>query len=485
MNFKNISRLEFEYRIFISLSIVITTCLLSFILFPNSDSVVVRFGEVFNIEKLISSKIYFLLLSLIITVVSLLRMWGGSVLSSRVVMSFKVQNQSLLLNGPYLLARNPIYLADFIAISSCALCLPPIGLFMPILFYFHYTQLIRYEETSFSKKFPNEVDTYYKTVPRLFPSIQSTELFLRKNKKFSINYDGFRHNALYLLFIPGFIVAAITNSFMLAIIIGLPGILDWAIIHTKIGYKKETGSNKKKVKKVFNDILYSQCWEDPQIDRKAFNISEEDTIFSITSGGCNVLAFLIDNPQKILSLDISPYQNYLLELKIKLFQNLPYEKILEFVGARNSNERIEIYKKYLREGLSTNCCKYWNQNLDKIKMGIIHCGRYEKYMRLIRILVRAAIGNKLIWNLFHEKDQSRRVELFDKKVKNMRWKIVTKFILSRRIMSLLFDKDFFKYLDESFSFGKHFSEKAKHAFTELPMRSELLPFIHSARPILQ
>jgi S-adenosylmethionine-diacylglycerol 3-amino-3-carboxypropyl transferase len=34
-------------------------------------------------------------------------------------------------------------------------------------------------------------------------------------------------------------------------------------------------------------------------------------------------------------------------------------------------------------------------------------------------------------------------------------------------MSLLFDKDFFKYLEKSISFGKHFENKAKYALTKL------------------
>ena len=68
----------------------------------------------------------------------------------------------------------------------------------------------------------------------------------------------------------------------------------------------------KKNKKVFQDVLYAQCWEDPQIDREAFNITSDDIVFSITSGGCNVLTFLIDNPKKIIALDLNPYQNYLL-----------------------------------------------------------------------------------------------------------------------------------------------------------------------------
>lgn len=469
MKIENVQKYEFEYRIFISLGIVISICLLSFIFFPNNDSVAIILGEILGIDKILSSRIYFLLISSIMIVVSILRMWGGSILSSALVMSFKVQSGNLLLEGPYLLVRNPIYLADFIAITACAFCFPPIGLLMPVLFYFHYSQLILFEEKSFKQIFPTETKNYYKNVPRLFPTFKSIASFIKRDKKILINYDGMRHNSLYMLFIPGFVAAAFLDNFVIAIIIGLPGIIDWAIIHTKIGYKKENSKNKKKTKKVFNDILYSQCWEDPQLDRAAFQISENDTVFSITSGGCNTLTFLIDNPKKIISLDLSPYQNYLLELKILLFQKLSYGKLLEFIGVRDSSERIKKYKS-LRKDLSKGCRNYWDANLKKIELGIIHCGRYETYMKLVRIFITAAIGKKLVKKLFDEENKLKRIELFEEKVNNVRWKIVTKFILSKKIMSLIFDKEFFKYLNDSFSFGEHFSQKAKHALTELPIK---------------
>jgi len=38
------------------------------------------------------------------------------------------------------------------------------------------------------------------------------------------------------------------------------------------------------------------------------------------------------------------------------------------------------------------------------------------------------------------------------------------------MMTLLFDKAFFRYLDKDFSFGTHFAGRVKHALTRLPMR---------------
>ena len=88
--------------------------------------------------------------------------------------------------------------------------------------------------------------------------------------------------------------------------------------------KKKSLSKKRNFShsKVFRDILYAQCWEDPEMDRIAFKIKPDDTVFSITSGGCNAMAFLIDDPQKVICLDMNRYQNYLLSLKINAFKTL-------------------------------------------------------------------------------------------------------------------------------------------------------------------
>jgi len=77
---------------------------------------------------------------------------------------------------------------------------------------------------------------------------------------------------------------------------------------------------KKNRKPIFEDVLYASCWEDPQIDRAALQIGAGDTVFSITSGGCNALAFLLDDPARVIALDLNPCQSHLLEAAIvKIF----------------------------------------------------------------------------------------------------------------------------------------------------------------------
>jgi S-adenosylmethionine-diacylglycerol 3-amino-3-carboxypropyl transferase len=474
-----IRRAEFEARIFVSFGIAILVAVLSYVFFPDTPVNVVRLGRLVGLRPANSLPIGCFLVVLIMTLVSVLRMWAGSVLSSHRVMAFRVQSDSLITTGPYLLVRNPIYLADFLAMWGFALVLPIPGLILPPLFYLHYTQLIRYEEESFGKNHKDRYGAYLESVPRLIPNLASVRNAAHALKAFELNSDGLRHNALFVLFIPGFIVAAFTHDVLLGIFIGLPAVVDWAVIHTKIGIQKASESKvsgkerqtrvRSSKKKVFSDILYSQCWEDPMMDRSAFNISSDDVVFSITSGGCNVLTFLLDNPRKIIALDLNPTQNYLLELKIAAFKALAYDELLEFVGIRDSRQRLELYQR-IRPGLRFESRTYWDSQSPKIDEGVIHCGRYEHYMGLLRRWITRLMGRDLIEAFFAVEDCAARAELFHQRWENVWWWLFTKVLLSRITMSLLFDKAFFAYLGKSFSFGKHFAGKAELALTKLPTR---------------
>ena len=156
------------------------------------------------------------------------------------MMRFRVQVDTLIVKGPYSIVRNPIYLADLIAFFGFALCLPHIGLLLPVLLYMHYIRLIKYEEKSLNETFNDTYQQYISGTPRLIPGLRSLGNSAKAFRDIEFNRDGLRHNSLYIFFIPGFIVSAITFKLIWAIIIGLPAVIDWAIVHTKIGVGRKT-----------------------------------------------------------------------------------------------------------------------------------------------------------------------------------------------------------------------------------------------------
>jgi S-adenosylmethionine-diacylglycerol 3-amino-3-carboxypropyl transferase len=278
-----------------------------------------------------------------------------------------------------------------------------------------------------------------------------------------INADGLRHNALYTLFVPGFIAAAVTDNLLLALLIGFPGVIDWAVVHTRIGTKPDlrkpnsVNALPTKIEKaaVFKSVVYAQCWEDPDIDRRAFRMRSGDTVFSITSGGCNTLAFLIDDPCKVIALDLNPCQNYLLELKMAAIRSLDHNGLLKFIGVLRSEDRKATYQE-LKVQLTPEATAYWDGHYSDISRGIIHSGRYERYMHLLGKSLRFMIGTAAVDKMFERSSKAEREEIYNTQWNNKRWTLFTKLLLSRQLMTLLFDRAFFAQLDKRFSFGDHF-----------------------------
>lgn len=467
----------FEVRIFISLTIVATISVISFVSFRNEPSVIEITGNFFGLTGATSLQIGFLITALLVLIASLIRMWAGSILTSKTVMAFRIQNRMLTISGPYKFVRNPIYFADLLAFTALSFCLRPIGLLIPLLIRVHYFQLIKYEEEKMITVFGDSYREYIHSVPSLIPGIKQIRNLFNIKLDFNINYDGFRHNAQYVLFIPGLLIASGTGKFIDAFLIGLPAVLDWAIIHTIIGVSKESPAKVKSVvksrklshSKVFRDILYAQCWEDPEMDRIAFNTKPGDTVFSITSGGCNALAFLLDDPAEVICLDMNCFQNWLLNLKISAFKTLTYNETLEFFGVLPSKRRWEYYEK-LKPGLPENEQSWWDNKKADINRGIIHCGKYERYMHLLRRLFRILIGRKIIGELFNASSLEEQRILFQTRWDNLKWILFCRIFLSRAFASMLFDKAFYKYLEPSFSFEKYYRSAVRRAVSDLPAK---------------
>jgi S-adenosylmethionine-diacylglycerol 3-amino-3-carboxypropyl transferase len=473
-----LQRVEFETRIFVSFSMALVVCWLSFFVFELSPPNFVLVGSLFRIGPEPSTRVGYGVVAALLVVASLLRMWAGSALSSQRMMAFKVQRDELVTTGPYRLARHPVYLADLVACLGFALCLRPIGVLLPVLLYIHYLMLTGYEERSLREQFGPSYARYTASIARFLPGIGSISRLSAAVREFAISADGFRHNALYLLFIPGFTVSAFTLSIVPALLIGLPAVVDWAVVHTIIGLReKPTGDSDFSARmckssaqsRVTAGILYAQCWEDPEIDRAALGIGPDDTVFTITSGGCNALAFLVDDPRRVIALDLSPYQNHVLDLKMAAFRALTYTELLGFLGVEPSARRLELYRQ-LRPYLQAESRDYWDRQHAKLNRGVIHCGRYESFLQLTqRWFCRLLGGRELAKQLLAARNRTERERLYVERWDNWRWRLFTRILLSRTVQSLLFDPAFFAQLDESFSFGDHFRERVRRAVVDLPL----------------
>merc|ERR1719181_2313726 len=109
-------------------------------------------------------------------------------------------------------------------------------------------------------------------------------------------------------------------------------------------------------------IIYNVAWEDPRIDGKVLKLGPEDRLLMLTTGGCNVLDRLLDGVEHIVSVDLNPSQNALLELKLAAAKALTHEQFFQLFAHSNRRLFDAIYKPQLRPLLSESAAAFWDAN---------------------------------------------------------------------------------------------------------------------------
>ena len=234
-------RIEFEGRIFVSFAIAATVMGLCYRVFPGEPSTLELLGSVAGLTPRDALRAGYAVLALLFGLCSVLRIWAGSLLTPERVMSFEIQTDLFNRQGPYRLVRNPIYWSDLWALTLISACLPWPGLAMPLLFSLHYMSIIRYEEASLAERHGEPYRAYMSEVPRLLPTPRSLRHWPQAWREFRLTRAGVRHNALWLLLVPGMLVSAVTLDLSHALLIGLPAVVDWAVVHTIIGRRPVPG----------------------------------------------------------------------------------------------------------------------------------------------------------------------------------------------------------------------------------------------------
>ena len=217
-------------------------------------------------------------------------------------------------------------------------------------------------------------------------------------------------------------------------------------------------------------ILYSMCWEDPEILHRALEISDKDNVLSIVSGGENLLAILLKNPKNVLGIDINKEQIYLAKLKIAAIKNLGFEEFVQFLGFKNCNNRIDLLNK-LKESLTNEEIKYWKNNIVAIRKGVIHCGKFERYLEKFRkYFLPLIISKKNIDNFINLESLEKQEDFFNNELNTWRFKIIFKLFFSKKGIKNGRDKEYFNYSDKN-NISEHYFKRVKYAITKIPIKT--------------
>lgn len=127
-----------------------------------------------------------------------------------------------------------------------------------------------------------------------------------------------------------------------------------------------------------SNLVYNTCWEDPRLDRAAMALRPTDEVLVITSAGCNALDYCLGGAGRIHAVDMNPFQNALLELKLAAARTLDYDDFFVMFGCGRS---VDWQKQYsaMRSQLSETSQGIWDRRGEAYFGGPL--GRRSFYFR--------------------------------------------------------------------------------------------------------
>ncbi len=215
-------------------------------------------------------------------------------------------------------------------------------------------------------------------------------------------------------------------------------------------------------------IHYSQCWEDPDVLVKALGVTPGDEVLSISSGGDNTLALALESPRRITAIDINPAQNYLLELKSAAIRVLSYRSFLEFLGIHPSAERGRVFLT-LKPHLSGAARVWWEKRGSLISKGIIHAGKFERYLALFRRVLPLVHSRKMTDEFLSMKTLADQERFYIEKWDTFRWRLVFALLFNRPFLNLFGrGPNSFVYVGRK-DIASHYRGRVERALREIPV----------------
>lgn len=219
----------------------------------------------------------------------------------------------------------------------------------------------------------------------------------------------------------------------------------------------------------FDFIRYASVWEDADILCEALcPAAAGGRVLSIASAGDNALALLTCEPEELVAADLSAPQLAACELRIAAWRALGRDELLAFLGVVPSADRLRVYAA-LQPDLTSGARAYWDANRESVRDGIIHAGKFERYLRAFRRFVLPLIhSRRTIERLLEQRTDAERVRFYEEEWDTARWRLVFRVFFSRFVMGRMGrDPQFFTHVEGTV--GDRILARTRHALTNLPL----------------
>ena len=151
----------------------------------------------------------------------------------------------------------------------------------------------------------------------------------------------------------------------------------------------------------FRGFVYNQIWEDPRVDAEALHLGPDSSVLAISSGGCNILNYLVHRPRRIVAVDLNANHMSLTRLKLAAVQHLPdHEAFYKFFGYGRHSDNFANYHRYIRPHLDPQTIAFWESSdwpgktfgpkrIGYFTRGIYDQAKLGQFFRIIHGLARS------------------------------------------------------------------------------------------------
>lgn len=162
-------------------------------------------------------------------------------------------------------------------------------------------------------------------------------------------------------------------------------------------------------------LVYNTSWEDSLADRELLEIDSGSSLLMITGAGCNTLAYLLDKPARITSVDTNYRQTALLDLKAALFREDNFERLYRLFGQGQSEYYQNDYRAVRNYLLKSSSKDYWDRYFRYFSSqgnGFYYQGSSGFFARLLNFMVDLKGLRSELNALLEGRSLEKRKELF-------------------------------------------------------------------------
>ncbi|MCG3127551.1 MAG: hypothetical protein CHACPFDD_02413 [Phycisphaerae bacterium] len=222
---------------------------------------------------------------------------------------------------------------------------------------------------------------------------------------------------------------------------------------------------------VFRGIVFNMSWEDPEMDRRAFRITPDDVVISITSAGCNPLNFLCQSPRKLISIDSNPAQTALLELKLAGIATLDHETFFDIFAARRPSRVTSVYRSRLRPCLSAKARSFWDKRLWMAARGVYQFGRMGLFCRILRAYLHTMLRPEQIDEFLDSRTLEEQRAWYNRHLAGRFWGPASKALIRFRPFMYLagVHPRQFDLVDDRHDMFDYVKERIEYVLTQVPI----------------